>query len=251
LQPHLILAVTTAEFNDVLVTLENAWNGAYGASYEPAPLAPPFYVFSPFVPRSTVLDRAQEFETPPGEPPNPAFIPMRQRILGVTAAGAEDTSLYDAYLNAFKAKYGSLGLTLDGTENFYDAAWYTMYAIHGGVKTANLSGRDVASGMNRLLGGGTDWEIFNDDSYEVIKDLRSGDQDGFITLYGTMGPPDFRPSGARTGLPGIYCIDLDPMGSGNEMAYYQDALRYNPDDQSLYSPSGNDPCSIDGFMGEP
>jgi hypothetical protein len=86
----------------------------------------------------------------------------------------------------------------------------------------------------------------------VIQALRSGDEDGYIKLHGTMGPPDFRPSGARVNLPSIYCIDLDPQGTQvDQMAFYPDVLKYNPDDESLSSPSGEDPCSIEGFLEEP
>jgi len=252
MHPHLVLAITTSEFmiDELIGQLEPAWNG-YGGSQVP-PIPAPFYVFSPFVARSTLLDRAQQYETPPA--PNEAFIPLRQRMLGVTPAGAEDTSLYEAYFAEFDSKYKDLmpeNTSLAGTENFYDAAWYTMCAIHGGVKTANLTGRDVASGMNRLLGGGDEFEVFNSDAYDVIDELRDGEQDSFITLNGTMGPPDFRPSGARASLPGIYCIDLDPEGTDHQMEFHPDVLRYDSDDQSLYSPTDEDPCSIDGFLGDP
>lgn len=251
LQPHLVLAITTSEFmvDQLFGQLETSWNG-YGGSQVP-PVPAPFYVFSPYVPRSTLLDRAQQFEVPPAS--NAAFIPLRQRILGVTPAGAEDTSLYDEYLLEFIPAYPNMpdNVSLVGTENFYDAAWYTMYAIHGGVKTSNLTGLDVSRGMTRLLGGGDDYEVFNSNANVVIKELRSGEQDGYITLYGTMGPPDFRPSGARASLPSVYCIDLDPDGTDNQMEFHPDVLRYDPDDESLTSPSGEDPCSIDGFVGEP
>ena len=46
-------------------------------------------------------------------------------------------------------------------------------------------------------------------------------------------------------------IDLDPEGTDNAMEFYPDVLRYNPEDESLTSPTGEDPCSIDGFLGEP
>ncbi len=246
LAPHIVLAIGGPEFMypDLLGALETAWHAEQTTP-------PPFYLLSPYISRTDARNRAKEFEEPPFEPGNPEFIPLRERMLGLTAAGATNTTLYENYLVGFKAAYEDLvekNITLDGTENYYDAAYFTMYAIHGGVKIANMTGLDVARGMTRLLGGDLEYDIGDrDDILPAISALRSN-EDVFITLNGTMGPPDFNGSGARSGLPSIYCIDHDPSGSENEMAFFPDELRYNPDTELL---EGDDPCSITGFMEDP
>jgi hypothetical protein len=240
--PHLVLAITSSEFlyDGLLRDLENYWHATMSSP-------PPFYLLSPRISRNLARSRAQQFETPPFTG-NPEFIPLRERILGVVAAGAVDTTLYDKYLSDFKAKYGQAleGVTLDGTENFYDAAYYTMYAIHGGKTITNITGRDVSRGMTRLVGGSIEHDVGWDDINDVIDVLRSTDL--FITVNGTLGPPEFNGRGARTSLPGVYCIDLDPHGTNDEMAFYPDVLRYHADTELLI---GDDPCSITGFMGDP
>ena len=251
LEPHLVLAVTRSEFtlDGLLPRVETAWDIDKAARSLP----PPFYLFGPRVPRATTLNLAAIYETvPTPAPDNPAFSPLRTRILGVAPAGADDTTLYDIYLDKFEAAYEHLGISLAGTENYFDAANYTMYAIHGGVALKNLTGLNVSEGMTRLLGPGTDYDVVLSEPNQIIQTLRSNDQDGYLTLEGTMGPPDFRPTGARINLPSIYCIDLDPEGTEvNQMAFNPDVMKYNPTDESLSSPSGDDPCSIDGFLGEP
>ena len=83
---------------------------------------------------------------------------------------------------------------------------------------------------------------------DVIEFLRTTEDDeSSLTVNGIMGLPDFNGAGARTSLPGVYCIDFDPEGTDNAMTYFPDVLRYEPETQTL---SGDDPCSIDGFMAE-
>ncbi|HEY6724285.1 MAG TPA: hypothetical protein VI197_09640 [Polyangiaceae bacterium] len=247
-EPHLVLAITRSEFlmEDLLPRVETVWDTVNGDRSLP----PPMYLFSPRISRNSTAPIVERFDTAPGN--NPAFTPLRQRLLGVAPAGAEDTELYDLYLFEFESLYGAAvgeGVTLAGTENYFDAAYFMMYAIHGGSAVTNLTGQNVSTGMTRLLGPGTNYEVFRGDPNLVIKELRSGDEDGYITLEGTMGPPAFRPSGARINLPSIYCFDRDP--EDDAMTFYPDVLKYDPTSETLSSPSGEDPCSLEGFLGEP
>jgi hypothetical protein len=98
--------------------------------------------------------------------------------------------------------------------------------------------------MKRLLGGPQAYDVGRSDVDAVISALRT-DEDTDITLNGTLGPPDFNGSGARKSLPSVYCIDLDPELTDNEMAFYPDVLKYNPESGLLEGP---DPCSIVDFM---
>lgn len=252
LEPHLVLAITRSEFllNDLLPRVESVWDIDKGGRSLP----PPLYLFSPLVSRNSTLPIVQRFEKPPPSENNPGFAPLRQRILGVAPTGAEDTELYDLYLFDFEEKYRPVvgdGVSLAGTENYYDAAYFMMYAIHGGVAINNLTGLNVSYGMTRLLGPGTNYEVYRGDPNQVIQALRSGDEDGYITLEGTMGPPAFRPSGARINLPSVYCFDRDPDGTDDAMMFHPDVLKYDPMTETLSSPSGEDPCSIDGFLEDP
>jgi len=254
MEPHLVLAITSSEFlyQNLLPNLETVWN----ATKEQAP---PFYLFSPYIARSLTLKVAQDFEEPPeGPPPSPTFLPLRQRILGVTPAGAADTTLYETYLLEFESEYKHLiedGVSLAGTENYYDAAYFTMYAIHGGGPVTNLTGVNVSTGMTRLLGPGDPFPVGPTYADAVIDELRSGEEDGYITLNGTMGPPDFRPSGARVNFPSIYCIDLDPDPDAIDgaMAFFPDVIDYTPGEEGDGGTltSTEDPCSIAGFMETP
>src|SRR5688500_7717171 len=122
-----------------------------------------------------------------------------------------------------------------------------MYAIHGGVATTNLTDRNVSSAMTRLMGATQDVNYGQADPEDVITALRQGDEENTITVNGTMGPPDFNGRGARTTLPSVYCVDLDPEGTENAMLFHADELRYRPETESL---EGDDPCSIVGFMEE-
>lgn len=237
-QPHIVLGITSGE---LLTHLMPGWEGYWDGNLT---TPPPFYLLASKIGRAAVADEAEVRET--GN--NPEFIPLRQRVLGVVTAGAEDTTLYAKYLSNIKAKYENLvrdGIILDGRENYYDAIYYTMYAMHGGIATTNLTGRNVAQGMTRLLGGDLSLNVGQDDVVRIIDFLRTSDNS--LTVNGTMGPPNFNGSGARSTLPSVYCVDFDPEGTGNTMTHFPDVLRYNPEDESL---NGEDPCSIDGFMAE-
>lgn len=241
MKPHIILAITTTEFmyDQMLPALESSWDNT-------ETIPPPFYLLSPYISRNAVVDVLKRFEDKPVEPGNPTFSPLRQRLLGVTAAGSDNTTLYDEYLLSFKDEYGYLedeGWVLEGKENFYDAAYFMMDAIHGGGTITDISGRDLSRGMRRLLGGEVAYDVGRRDAYAVIDELWD-EEETDITLNGTLGPPDFSGSGARASVPSVHCYDFD---SEDVMTYYPDVLKYNMETGLLEGP---DPCSIVDFMME-
>ena len=207
-KPHIVLAVASAEFTRL--------RDSYEAGL-PSSEFKPFYLASPYL--FGLLEFAEN------APAN--------RTLGVNFAGAEDRSLYDAYLLKLKSTYGSSGLLLDGSENFYDAAYYLMYAIAGAGNPPRLTGREVALGMARLVDGQVQFEVGRRiaDAIDTLESTAAAT----ISLHGTMGPPTFNTStGVRRGLPSIYCIEGG--------TFVQDAMTYNPDLEELEG----EPC-IDGF----
>jgi hypothetical protein len=200
-KPHIVLAIASSEFVVFRGGIENR-----------LPDAPePFYLASPYLFGISSF-ASQGSATWP-------------RTLGVNFAGAENKTLYNLYLSNLKAEYTNFtNLTLDGSENFYDAAYFLMYSIAGAGNPPRLTGREVAAGMTRLVTGSQGFNVGRADVADALAALSVSNSR--IALRGTMGPPDFDTStGVRHGLPSIYCLE-----AGN---FVQDAMTYNPDTQQL------------------
>jgi len=211
--PHVIVAMNSKEFVPLMGSLEAGWSPGLGER--------PFYLTSPYLFGRTDLASA-------------TLSPAHSRLLGVNFAGAADSSLYDLYLSKFKSTY-DVTFSLEGSENFYDAAYYLMYSIAAAGTPPRLTGREVALGMTRLISGATEYEVGARDASDAIGTLL-GTSTSNISLVGTMGPPDFNTStGARSGEPSVYCIS-----SGE---YQQDVMVYDGSGPSL---SGEPGC-VEGF----
>lgn len=212
-RPHVILAVSSSEFIPLLSEIEESWSSQWGAA--------PFYLVAPYVFGQSALTLS-------------TFANVHRRLLGVNFSGAADSSLYDLYLSRLKSTY-DVSFSLEGLENFYDAAYYLMYSIAAAGTPARLSGHEVALGMARLLSGKISFDVGPSDVSDAIGTLL-GSKATKIKLVGTMGPPDFNSStGARNGKPSIYCI--------HKNQFLQDAMTYNSETSSL---SGAPPC-VEGF----
>lgn len=208
--PHVVVSLGSGESVLLMSELEAGW--PLGGSPRP------FYLVSPYVFGRSDLA-------------SPGLQGLRSRLLGVNFAAAEDTSLYDLYVSRLESTY-DVSFNLRGAENFYDATYFLMYAIAGAGNPAELRGREIALGMNRLLGGKTSFSVGPTDANDVVGYLR-GSSNSTLTLEGTMGPPDFnRSSGARSGLPSVYCLT-------DQGAYVQNAMTYDAGNQSLV---GTPPC---------
>ncbi len=234
-RPHVILAVTSSEFmlDTMIQIVENSWKP--GNPGEP----PPFYLLSPYLfGLDSTIARAEQYVVGNPTVNYPEFIPLKERMLGVNWAAAEDSSLYGTYYVNLFGSYGDSGLTLTGSENFYDAAYYLMYSVAAAGQVPSLSGSDVAAGMKRIVTGSTSFDVGRADVGDALIALGTG---GKIALQGTLGPPDFdTATGARHGLPSIYCVD----GAEANMSFVPDVLTYDPDAEDLV---GSDPCGITGF----
>lgn len=213
-RPHIVLAVTSREFVPLLINFESGWKSEWGE--------PPFYLVSPYVFGRSDLASV-------------GLSNVHRRMLGVNFAGALDTSIYDLYLAKLESSY-DVSFSLEGSENFYDAAYFLMYAVAGSGNPSVLTGTEVALGMRRLLDGKTEYQVGSSDVSDVVGTL-VGTAGSSIRLVGAMGPPDFNTAtGARAGLPSVYCID------GGE--YQPDVMLYSPDSKSL---SGSPDC-VPGFV---
>lgn len=210
-RPHVVLAIASEEFVLVRNSLEATW--------PPGPPRP-FYLASPYL--FGIFGFADLAGSSAG------------RTLGVNFAGASDPTLYNLYLSRLKSTYSSSGLVFDGSENFYDAAYFLMYSIAGAGDPSRLTGREVALGMTRLITGSSELDVGPGDVEQIVGTLRAI-SNSTIALQGTMGPPTFNTStGARRGLPSIYCLD----GS----SFQQDVMTYDPETETL---EGEPPCVAD------
>ena len=169
-----------------------------------APELHPFYVLSP--------SDANVVQTSP-----PSMLAeLRTRIAGVNPAGAEDTRLYDAYIGRFRNRYLD-AQWVEGHENFYDAAYFLLYAASAAGDEAAPSGASIARGMTRLLDG-TSFDVGAEDIPRAVQHLEGPDG---ISLQGTLGPPEFDETGARLASGSVWCVADDD----GELAAHFDVLR--------------------------
>jgi hypothetical protein len=221
-KPHIIVSTGGDEFvREIMSNVEAAWPYLVGSEQPP-----PFYVLSPF--HVTSYSRYPEEFAMPG---------LLERIAGINIAAAEDTTLYDQYLRRLLAANVGATYPLDGAENFYDAVYFLLFAAAAAGNPQVLSGTTVAQGMTRLLEGPR-YDVDPAQIPQILGYLKApGNR---LSLYGTLGPPDFDPqTGARAGLGSVYCF----QESNGAITAIFDTLRYSKVDDSL---SGNFAC-VDGL----
>jgi hypothetical protein len=151
---------------------------------------------------------------------------LRTRVAGVNAAGAPDPTLYDAYVRRFESHYPGVQPS-GGHENFYDAAYFLLYAASAARDGVTPSGPAIAAGMQRLLSG-TSFEVGGEDIASGQAYLQSNPS---LSLQGTLGPPDFDVStGSRLADGSVWCIaEVD-----GEFTYHYDVLRLDRSSGELY-----------------
>jgi hypothetical protein len=224
-RPHVIVSAAGPEFVTILRLLEDAWPVAE----QPRP----FYVLSPYQAghRGPLLQAIFE-----GDFRERGLL---RRFVGVNHAGAADATAYDRYLLRLRGKFPD-GEDLEGTENFYDAAYFVAYAAAAGAPTPLFTGADLASGMHRLLKGER-IDVGPDQLSGALQYLRE-DSRRTIALYGTLGPPDFSVERARRGTGSIWCFRESTEAEFQYEVVF-DTLRYDPNNGTL---PGSLPC-FDGF----
>jgi hypothetical protein len=179
--PHVVISAATDEFFDFFIpALEAA-----GLEH------PPTYLMSP-----------ANFARPRAEALAATYPDLRVRMLGLNYASAEDLSNYYAYRARFEAAYR---VDSPGYENFYDAPYHLLYSAIAVGPNWPFEGADLALGMNRLIGGRDTFNVGPDELPAAFLDLQT--ETGNITLNGTLGPPDFDSTGARSTPGTVYCFD--------------------------------------------
>jgi hypothetical protein len=216
MRPNVIISVADSQFVQRMIpAIEAQW---------PMDDTPrPFYLLSPNNYNDARLqDQAQ------------AISMLYQRIAGVNAAAAEDTSVYDEYVGRWLGAYPEFPEDT-GYENFYDAAYYLLYSAAGAGQNLT-NGLNLRNGMNRLLSG-PEYEVGPNRMSEAVGLL--GGTSTNITLIGALGPPDFNPAnGTRYAPSSVWCLD-------SNRSFRSDVLRYQEgpgDDATQASLIGTFPC---------
>jgi hypothetical protein len=205
-KPHVVIGATADEMLTKIIPLvESLWDAQTGGQDRP------FYLLSPLVynlggDMSTLINN--DMSTAAGK------VPLRERMIGINWPSAVDQSNYNDYqLRYFQAYQTSA----PGYENFYDAAYYLMYAVAGA--TQPLTGSGIAAGMLRLISGSQTFNVGPDDMDTALNTLNASRNSKF-QLIGASGPPNWDTSGGRNDPGSVWC-----MASDNSFA--PDVLRYN------------------------
>jgi hypothetical protein len=160
---------------------------------------------------------------------------FRQRLVGVSPAGARDTTLYDSYLRQLSAT-NQTGFVIDNIENYYDAAYFLIYAATG-TGSGRASGREMSHGMTRLVSGPR-FDVGAADIPAAVSWLNAS-RENTLSLYGTLGAPDFDlEHGTRRHVEGsIWCVE---QGDGEDQFVFRyNVLRLNSEADEL---EGNFGC---------
>lgn len=215
---HLVTRTATG----LIPKIETLWEGKTTAPR-------PFYVLSPFNGGDLdgIITIFEEWRD------NPVEDHPERRLIGVAAAGSQDTSLQQDFAlnltNAFPAEAPNVN-----TGNYYDAFYFLAYAIYA-AHEQNPTGADIASGMRRLLEGER-FKVGLDDIAEITDEL--ADTSTTIQLDGTVGLPNFDSDGIRIDPGAVYCLDASAAG----FIQTSNALRYDPNTASF---AGDFPCFPD------
>jgi hypothetical protein len=208
-QPHVIVSVTGPAFvTNVLEALEVVWPASNPVK--------PFYLLGPY--HASLPEMADAVTSGNSTQCNGVGCPLRSRVLGINFESARDAAVLNSYRTRFATSYSQYPINF---ENFYDAAWYMLYAIAGAGDVA-LTGDAIARGMGRLVkpDPSPEYAVGPSAVSDVLFALANLPSSSGIQLDGTMGPPDFDPaSGARKTLGSGYCIALNGV-------FMYDVLRY-------------------------
>jgi hypothetical protein len=180
-KPHIVVVTAGTEFTSkVLPVLESNWDDDPDSGQ-----VRPFYVTGPLL----AFDNA--------------LVSVRSRLAGVNFTADPDQTLFNMFRANFQAAYPEIQFL--STENFYDAAYYLLYAIAASGNPAQLTGDSIAEGMLRLVSkSGTKMSVGPNSISDVLSTLAVSNSR--IALRGTMGPADFNlGTGARIAQGSVYC----------------------------------------------
>jgi hypothetical protein len=244
--PHIIVAMATTEFvTKVMPAIEPNW-----ATIAPGQIRP-FYL------ASHKLYNTNELKTAAGTY-STSSAPLSTRLIGANYALAQEAhakELYTQYLAKLKSGYSGT-LTLDGTENHYDGAYYLLYSVAAAAATYNNpSGAEIAYSLkSRIIS-----ESPTATSVDIGFGPLSGQDTGISTitrlfnelssykmsLYGAEGPPDFdRLSGTRVSATSAWCISQTSAASWD---YKADGLSFNAATRTFAPPAAGMPTCLQNY----
>ena len=224
--PNIIVALAGSEFIEgVFPLLENGttWSSKTGQQQRPM-----YLLGSTMAPETWSLYAARRNETMGG------WKSFFNRITGVAYASATDAQLLEQYEDRLVAASGDLAepSVVLGSESVYDAAYLLIYAAAAAGEVPSLRGKDLATGMQRLVKGAP----YNVGPMSISSILTALDNGEDIGLRLTLGEPDWNVArGTRNGLGSVYC--LNDAGTTYEMSFPlgpdRDVLRYDPESNLL------------------
>jgi len=214
-KPHIIVSTGASEFlSQIMPQLEQQWDSRTGGQ------ARPFYILSPYQ-----YNRADDMSSVLTQSPT-----VQQRLIGLNAPAATDPTVYDSYIPRFAAAYPDMK-NYEGKENFYDSAYYLLYAASAAAPSLT-DGASIATGMGRLLTGSS-YNVGPKDMDEATGELIFGRS---ITLIGAGGPPNFNVvTGGKDDAGSVWCVDATQTTQS-------DVLRYQASDGTM---QGTFPCFAD------
>lgn len=213
--PHVIVAMTTGEFPAFVIgDVEELWTDR---AAETVNRVRPTYIMSHLSFNSTDLTTA----VGAGMVVSP---PLESRLVGINFASAQDArskELYAAYLARLKVSYQDK-LSLEGTENYYDGAYYLAYSVAAAAAVYKRpSGTNIAEGLvQRIISSSPEAvsiDIGPDPLVTTMYNLFTSVASARLSLYGTMGPPNFdRLSGTRLSPTSAWCTRMNARGTAYE-----------------------------------
>jgi hypothetical protein len=227
-RPDVVISTAGPQFSQsrgVLEYIETLWDDGTGTPR-------PFILLSPYNAGNTapVIDliESEMAVVGGGQAADPEAY---KRFVGLSAAGAQDSTLQNQYASRLIGRFG-MGANPD-TGNYYDAVYFLAYSMLGSG-AAKPTGPQIAKGMRRLIAG---------DRFDVGPTAIAGvfealaDTETSIELYGTLGPPDFdADTGERIGTSSAFCFFKNSTSS---VVPRIDVLRYDRDSAEFV---GNFPC---------
>jgi branched-chain amino acid transport system substrate-binding protein len=196
-RPHAIFVVGTSEaLNEVIRPVEAGWG-----SLSPAPAHRPLYQMTDLGFDPAVKDLVGN----DGD--------FRRRVRGLIAGTS--SPLYTAFEQAYNARFATDGTTANGfSAGAYDIMYLLAYSI-GAAGDQALSGRVLADGLGKLVGGATAVQVGPGAFEDTFARLAGGETFNF---EGASGPLDFNvatgeaPSDYQVG-----CLPKDATGFASGM----------------------------------
>lgn len=242
--PHVIVAMTGAEFPEFAMDpIEQLWTDAGANTLH---RVRPTYIMSHLSYNSAQLLNAVKAHTL--EDPR-----LDSRLIGANYASAQDEhskALYDAYLARLKGSYQG-SLYLDGTENFYDGAYYLLYSLAAAATVYRApTGSHVADGLlERIISQrptAVSVDVGPTPLMTTLGTLFRSAATTYFSLYGTMGAPNFdRLSGTRMSPMSAWCTQINARGVAWE--YLSDGLLFDAVTRTFSRPTKGVPACLSDY----